>query len=94
MSRGPRARRVGFALAAVLGALAAVAWRQSSTRGTMEELDQADRELAVALDEREEVARELMAIESRGWVADQAVRRLGLRPPTQREVIITSGGAR
>ena len=94
MSRGRRARRAVFALAAVLAALAAVAWRQSTTRRTMEDLDRADREMAVVLDEREEVARDLMAVESRGWIADEAVRRLGLRPPTQQEVIITSGGSR
>ena len=94
MSRGRRARRAVFALAAVLAALAAVAWRQSTTRRTMEDLDRADREMAVFLDEREEVARDLMAVESRGWIAGEAVRRLGLRPPTQQEVIITSGGSR
>ena len=94
MSRRRRARRAVFALAAVLAALAAVAWRQSTTRETMEELDRADRELAVLVDEREEVARDLTGIESRRWIGDEAVRRLGLRPPTQREVIITSGGSR
>ena len=94
MSRGRRAQRAVFALAAVLAALAAVAWRQSATRETMEELDRADRELAVVLDEREEVARELIGVESWGWVAGEAGRRLGLRPATQREVIITAGGSR
>lgn len=94
MSRKPRARQAVFALAAVLAALAAVAWRQSATRETMEALDRADRELAIALDEREEVARELLGVEGRGWIAGEAGRRLGLRLPTQREVIITSGGSR
>lgn len=89
-----RAGRAVFALTAVLAALAAVAWRQTTARGTMQELERADRELAVALDDREEVVRELMAIESWGWVAGEAARRLDLRPPTQREVIITAGGAR
>ncbi|MDE2653234.1 MAG: hypothetical protein OXI71_05385 [Gemmatimonadota bacterium] len=94
MSRLRRARRAVFALAAVLAALSAVAWRQSTTRETMEELDRNDGELAVVLDEREDVAHELMAVESWGWVAGEAARRLGMRPPTEREVIITSGGAR
>lgn len=94
MSRGRRARRAVFALAAVLAALAAVAWRQSTTRETMEELDRAGRELAVVLDERQRVARDLRAVEGWGWVAGEAARRLGLRPATQREVIITAGGSR
>ena len=93
MSRGRRAWRAVFALTAVLAALAAVAWRQSTTRETMEELDRAERDLAVALDEREKVARDLLAIQSRGWVAAEAARRQGLRPATEREVISTSGGS-
>lgn len=93
MNRRPRAGRVVLAIAAVLAALAVVAWRQSATRETMQDLDRADRELAVARDELEEVRRELVAVESRRWIAAEAVRRLGLRPPTQREVILTSGGA-
>ncbi len=94
MSRKRRARQAVLALAAVLAALAAVAWRQSTARETMEALDRADRELAIVLDEREEVARELLTVEGRGWIAAEAERRLGLRLPTQREVIITSGGSR
>ena len=94
MSRARRSRRWVLALAAVLGALAAVAWRQSATRGTMEELDRSERELAVAEDEREEVERELMAVQEWGWVHREASRRLGLRPATQREVVITTGVSR
>ena len=94
MSRGSRVRRAIFALAVVLGSLAAVAWRQSTARETMEALDRAEQELAIVLDEREEVARDLVDVESWGWIVEQAVRRLDLRPATQGEVIITSGGAR
>lgn len=94
MSRKRRAPTVIFALAAVLAALAAVAWRQSTTRETMEELARTERELAVANDEREEVLRDLVAIESRRNVTVEAARRLGLRPPTGSELVITSGVAR
>ena len=94
MSRKRRVRTVVFALAAVLTALGTVAWRQSTTRETMEELGRAEQELAVVVDEREEAARELVAIESRQWIAREAERRLGLRPPTESEVVITSGGSR
>lgn len=91
-----RARPVMFvtSLAAVVAALGAVAWRQSTTRETLEELGRAERELAVVLDEREEVARELVDLESRSWVTGQAWERLGLRPPNENELVITAGAAR
>ena len=93
MSRRRRAPTVVFALAAIVAALAAVAWRQSKTRETMQELARVERDLAVALDEREGVAREVVALESR-WVTAEAARRLGLRPPAESEIVITSGAAR
>ena len=92
MSRRGRAGWVILAVAVVLAALAVVAWRQSATRETMQALDRADRELAVARDELEVVTRDLVAVESRRWIAAEALRRLGLRPPTQREVILAAGG--
>lgn len=94
MSRRRRAPMVVFALAAVAAAMAAVAWRQSATRETMADLAGAERDLAVALDEREEVARELADLESRSWATAQAADRIGLRPPTERELVITLGAGR
>lgn len=91
MSRGRRVPMVVVAVTAVVAALAAVAWRQSTTRETMADIVRAERELAVALDEHEEVVRELLALESRGWVTPQAASRLGLRPPTESELVITAG---
>lgn len=85
---------VVVAVAAVVAALAAVAWRQSTTRETMEEVARAERELAVALDEHEEVLRELVALESRSWVTPQAAIRVGLRPPAESELVITTGAGR
>ncbi len=80
-----------FALAILLASLTEVAWRQSTTRETMAELDAAERELAIAADEREERARELAGLESRQWIGAEAARRLGMRPPSEQEVVITSG---
>lgn len=96
MSRGRRAPAVMIvvSLAAVVAALGVVAWRQSTTREMLEELGRADRELAVALDELEEVARELVDLESRSWVTEQAWERLGLRAPNENELVITAGAAR
>ena len=73
-------------------ALTVVAWRQSTTRETMEEIGRLSRELAVAADEREELARDVLGLEQRPWVVAEAARRLGLRPPREDEVVITSGG--
>lgn len=72
--------------------MAVLAWRQSTTRETLEELDRVDRELAVLADRREELSRELVGIEKRPWVLAEAARRLGLRPASEREVILASGG--
>lgn len=92
MSRRRAAGRVVVALVAVLGALALVAWRQSKARETMANLEDVVRELAVAGDEREELLRQLARVEGRSWVAAEAARRLGLRPPRDGEVVIPSGG--
>ena len=73
-------------------ALTVVAWRQSTTRETMEEIGRLSRELAVAADEREELARDVLGLEQRPWVVAEAARRLGLRPPREEEVVIMSGG--
>ena len=82
---------VVVAVTAVVAALAAVAWRQSTTRETMADIVRAERELAVVLDEHEVVVRELLALESRSWVTPEAASRLGLRPPTESELVITAG---
>lgn len=84
--------RAIFALAILLASLTAVAWRQSTTRQTMEDLHAVERELALATDEREELARELAGLESRLWIGAEAAKRLGMRPPSEQEVVITSGG--
>ncbi len=82
-----------LALAVVLASLTAVAWRQSTTRETMEELDAVYRELAVAVEKREELARALAAMETRPWIGVEAAKRLGMRAPSENEVVIVSGGS-
>lgn len=91
MKHGRVPPRAVFALAILLASLTAVAWRQSTTRETMAELVAAERELALAADEREELARELAGLESRLRIGAEAARRLGMRPPGEQEVVITSG---
>ena len=93
MIRRRVAGRAVVALAALLSALALVAWRQSKARETTAELEDVIRELAVAADEREELLRVLARVEGRAWVAAEAAGRLGLRPPGDGEVVLPSGGA-
>lgn len=94
MRRRPKGRagRAVIVLVALTGSLAVLAWRQSTTLETLEELDRLDRELAVLADRREELIRELVGIEKRPWMLAEAGRRLGLRPASEREVILASGG--
>lgn len=80
-----------LALVAFGSALTAVAWRQSTTRDTLAELDRLSRELAVAADAREELARDVLVLEERRRVVEEAGRRLGLRPPSEEEMVIASG---
>ena len=91
MTRTIRVGRAVLVLALYLLALTVVAWRQSTPRETMEEVGRLTRDLAVAADEREELARDLLALEQRQWVVGEAARRLGLRPPREDEVVFTSG---
>lgn len=86
--------RAGVALAAMLAALAFVAWRQSTTRETMQGLQEIQRDLAIAADEREELVRRLTQLEARPRIAAEAARRLGLRPPSDHEVVMPAGGWR
>lgn len=93
MTARARVGRVILVLTLYAAALTVVAWRQSTTRETMEEIGRLTRELAVAADERKELARDLLGVEQRPWVVAEAGRRLGLRPPREEELVFTSGGS-
>lgn len=88
-----RIGRAVLVLALYAGALTVVAWRQSTTRETMEEIGRLSRELAIAAEEREELARDLLGVEQRPWVLAEAGRRLGLRPPREEEMVFMTGGS-
>ncbi|MXW19017.1 MAG: hypothetical protein F4139_02275 [Gemmatimonadetes bacterium] len=92
MTGSIRMGRIVLVLALYAGALTMVAWRQSTTRETMEEIGRLSRELAIAAEEREELARDLLGLEQRRWVVAEAARRLGLRPPREDEMVFTSRG--
>ena len=94
ITQGNTPAKVILCIAATLAALSAVAWRQSTALETMEELESVKRELALAADEREELTRRLMLMEGRPWVGEQAAERLGMRSPSEREVMILPGADR
>lgn len=95
-AKGASVKRVAgqavCATAAMLAALALVAWRQSTTREVMQELDEIGRDLAIAADEREELVRRATQLEARPRIAVAAAERLGMRPPSDHEVVIPAGG--
>lgn len=93
MRRRPKRRgwRGITLLAAMTASLATLAWRQSTTRETLQSLQRLDTELVVLADRQEELARELFVIERRPWVVAEAAERLGLRPASERETVIASG---
>ena len=92
-TRTPGRGRAIVVAVSFLAALTAVAWRQSTTRETMAGIQRLTRELAVAADEREELVRELVGLEGRPWIGAEASRRLDLRAPRDREVVIAAGGS-
>jgi len=94
MNRRAKTGRVVVAMVAYAAALTAVAWRQSTARVTMAEIDRLSRQLVVVADQREELAREVLGLEDRRRLVEEAGRRLGLRPPSEEEVVIASGRSR
>ena len=93
MTGTSRMGRLLLVLVVYAGALTMVAWRQSTTRETMEEIAGLSRELAIAVEERERLALDLLGFEQRRWVVAEARRRLGLRPPREAEVVFIAGGS-
>ncbi len=91
MTRKRIIARAMLAIVTVLAALTVVAWRQSAARAVLAELDSVERELAEVAETRAELGRAVDVMEARPWVAAEARRRLGMRPPAESELVITSG---
>ena len=91
MRQRDRTVRISLGAAAILAALTTVAWRQSSARETMQHLAEVERQLELAMDQREILARNLVVIEGRAWVLEEAAARLGLRPAREAEVQFLPG---
>jgi cell division protein FtsL len=85
--------RVALAFAALLGALALVVHRQSNALVILRELDALRSERALVEAERAEVAASIQVLTSRTRVVREAAARLGLRVPTNAEMVILPVGA-
>lgn len=80
--------RVAFVLACVFGALGIVAWRQTRTYSQLREIDRLQREADAVRAEIAVLQRRLQRLQSRSHIVDVAGKRLGLRLPESKEIMI------
>ena len=88
MTRLAGSSLVATAVAALLGSLSFVAWRQARA---IEALEHLRREVTLGEAEETDLLREVHFLESRGRVVPEAESRLGMRLPEAGEVIILPG---
>ena len=86
--KGPPVIRAALLLAALLGSLTLVVWRQSQALEMLRELDAVRQERVVEEARRASLARRVEQLESRARVASAARDRLGMRVPTGSELVI------
>ena len=91
MTQFSGASLVALAMAALLGALTLVAWRQSRALESLAELDTVRSEVSLALAEREELDRRIRRLESRAHVVE-AASRIGMHTPEASEIVYLTGG--
>lgn len=77
-----------LAVAALLGALSLVAWRQARAREALASLDGIRRERSLGLAERAELLGRIRHLESRARVVPESRERLGMRLPDATEIVI------
>lgn len=83
--------RAGVALAALVGSLGLVAWRQARGLEALAELDRERRDRSFLISEGAELERRTQVLESRSRVVPEARRRLGMRTPASSEIVILPG---
>ena len=83
--------RLVVLVAVLVPALFVRALRQPRTLETMEARDAADRELAVAIEQKLDLERRLAELEARGSIEQEARERLGMRRPRAGEQEIVPG---
>jgi hypothetical protein len=91
MTRLAGSSLVATAVAALLGSLSFVAWRQARAIEALEHLDDLRREVTLGEAEETDLVREVHFLESRGRVVPEAESRLGMRLPEAGEIVILPG---
>jgi cell division protein FtsL len=76
------------AVALLLAGLSLVAWRQSRAREALAELDGIRREISLMTAERNELVNRIQSLESLGRVIPEAEKRLGMRLPSDGEIVL------
>lgn len=82
---------LALSVAALLGSLSFVAWRQARALEALERLDEARTERSLLEAERTELTQRVEYLESRGRIEADAWTRLGLRRPHDWEVVNIQG---
>ncbi|HEX7049162.1 MAG TPA: hypothetical protein VF188_03035 [Longimicrobiales bacterium] len=89
MKRGqPGVIRMALALAALLGSLSLVVWRQSRALEKLRALEEVRDARAILEAERSELVDRIRRLESRGRVVAVAGERLGMHVPSGSEMVI------
>jgi cell division protein FtsL len=78
-------------LAALLGALSLVTWRQARALEARAEVEHLEREISLVRAERAELQRRMLILEGRDHVVRAARERLGLRSPQDQEIVLLAG---
>ena len=86
MKRFSGASLIALAMAALLGALTLVTWRQNRALESLADLDTVRAEVSLALAEREELERRIRQLESRAHVVAAATE-LGMHMPEAAEIV-------
>lgn len=93
MSRLSGASLLALAMAALLGSLTLVTWRQTRALEALAELDAVQSEVSLAQAEREELTRRIRKLESRAHVTAAAAG-IGMHTPEASEIVYLTGAPR
>ncbi len=80
-----------LAMAALLGALSLVTWRQARALEARAEVEYLEREISLVRAEHAELQRRILILEGRDHVVRAARERLGLRSPQDHEIVFLTG---
>lgn len=80
--------RIALALAALLGALSLVAWRQAQAIEMLTLIDGMERELTLTQSEQVELERRIQVLSSRGHVVPAAQAQLDMHLPAAEEQVL------